>query len=123
TARARCAHAAQQLRHTDLFRSRGAHNRPLHSPPTRRSSDLSYIEPETSRHSTMSRVAKSGVSMRSVAMRPDSTAAASPPCASRRSEEHTSELQSRFDLVWRLLLEKKMQAAPCTVSNSWMMEQ
>src|SRR5207249_11623936 len=26
---------------------------------------------------------------------------------SRRSEEHTSELQSRFDLVCRLLLEKK----------------
>src|SRR5699024_11861497 len=26
-----------------------------------------------------------------------------------RSEEHTSELQSRFDLVWRLLLEKKMK--------------
>src|SRR5207249_10052938 len=32
--------------------------------------------------------------------RPDSTLAA-------RSEEHTSELQSRFDLVCRLLLEKK----------------
>src|SRR5207249_5294096 len=34
-----------------------------------------------------------------------------PPCASARavsrSEEHTSELQSRFDLVCRLLLEKK----------------
>src|SRR5438067_7653710 len=33
-------------------------------------------------------------------------------CASRaanRSEEHTSELQSRFDLVCRLLLEKKKQ--------------
>src|SRR5437868_11776798 len=28
-----------------------------------------------------------------------------------RSEEHTSELQSRFDLVCRLLLEKKNQAA------------
>src|SRR5207249_8767393 len=28
-------------------------------------------------------------------------------CASKRSEEHTSELQSRFDLVCRLLLEKK----------------
>src|SRR5216683_7113494 len=28
-------------------------------------------------------------------------------CASRRSEEHTSELQSRSDLVCRLLLEKK----------------
>src|SRR5438067_13730554 len=28
-------------------------------------------------------------------------------CEARRSEEHTSELQSRFDLVCRLLLEKK----------------
>src|SRR5699024_11633108 len=35
----------------------------------------------------------------------------SPP----RSEEHTSELQSRFDLVCRLLLEKKKTAhAPST---------
>src|SRR5699024_12686075 len=30
---------------------------------------------------------------------------------SGRSEEHTSELQSRFDLVCRLLLEKKKQLA------------
>src|SRR6266536_4957691 len=29
------------------------------------------------------------------------------PCRSRRSEEHTSELQSRVDIVCRLLLEKK----------------
>src|SRR5207249_11043229 len=29
------------------------------------------------------------------------------PGSARRSEEHTSELQSRFDLVCRLLLEKK----------------
>src|SRR5438067_4450693 len=29
------------------------------------------------------------------------------PGRRRRSEEHTSELQSRFDLVCRLLLEKK----------------
>src|SRR5699024_11694232 len=28
-------------------------------------------------------------------------------CSTMRSEEHTSELQSRFDLVCRLLLEKK----------------
>src|SRR5699024_11329646 len=28
-------------------------------------------------------------------------------CCSLRSEEHTSELQSRFDIVCRLLLEKK----------------
>src|SRR5699024_12170297 len=31
------------------------------------------------------------------------------PGQGRRSEEHTSELQSRFDLVCRLLLEKKKQ--------------
>src|SRR5699024_6106734 len=33
-----------------------------------------------------------------------------PPLFEVRSEEHTSELQSRFDLVCRLLLEKKKQA-------------
>src|SRR5699024_12167326 len=40
---------------------------------------------------------------------PDQTAqpAPSPEPLCRRSEEHTSELQSRFDLVCRLLLEKK----------------
>src|SRR5699024_12539207 len=32
------------------------------------------------------------------------------PAFVERSEEHTSELQSRFDLVCRLLLEKKNQA-------------
>src|SRR5437868_13284848 len=30
----------------------------------------------------------------------------------QRSEEHTSELQSRFDLVCRLLLEKKKTVTP-----------
>src|SRR2546428_5022262 len=33
--------------------------------------------------------------------------AAPPPAGAQRSEEHTSELQSRSDLVCRLLLEKK----------------
>src|SRR5207249_10301133 len=37
---------------------------------------------------------------------PSSCPASSSPA---RSEEHTSELQSRFDLVCRLLLEKKKQ--------------
>src|SRR5204863_2042955 len=32
-----------------------------------------------------------------------------PACSAMRSEEHTSELQSRRDLVCRLLLEKKKQ--------------
>src|SRR6266705_5290868 len=39
------------------------------------------------------------------------------PCLPRRSEEHTSELQSPYDLVCRLLLEKKKKlqnvARPC----------
>src|SRR5206468_11893058 len=37
----------------------------------------------------------------------DGLLAASTVAASKRSEEHTSELQSRSDLVCRLLLEKK----------------
>src|SRR5437868_10105718 len=36
---------------------------------------------------------------------------------SHRSEEHTSELQSRFDLVCRLLLEKKKQKGPDRADN------
>src|SRR5437868_9907558 len=35
-----------------------------------------------------------------------------------RSEEHTSELQSRFDLVCRLLLEKKNPFPTTTTSHS-----
>src|SRR6266849_9564618 len=35
----------------------------------------------------------------------------------RRSEEHTSELQSRVDLVCRLLLEKKKEYKIVRVSN------
>src|SRR5437868_9947627 len=35
-----------------------------------------------------------------------------------RSEEHTSELQSRFDLVCRLLLEKKNKLTP----NSYVLQ-
>src|SRR5438874_12467889 len=35
-----------------------------------------------------------------------------PPVFRIRSEEHTSELQSRRDLVCRLLLEKKKKASP-----------
>src|SRR5437868_13350631 len=34
--------------------------------------------------------------------------------AEHRSEEHTSELQSRFDLVCRLLLEKKKKTTKTT---------
>src|SRR2546430_11176653 len=37
-----------------------------------------------------------------------------PPITQRRSEEHTSELQSQSNLVCRLLLEKKTESAPPT---------
>src|SRR6266481_9156329 len=40
---------------------------------------------------------------------PGQHAARTPRSAVRRSEEHTSELQSQFHLVCRLLLEKKKQ--------------
>src|SRR5687768_17800228 len=55
-------------------------------------------------YTTLFRSAKPGVSARDV------RAASSAPGiagAARRSEEHTSELQSRLHLVCRLLLEKK----------------
>src|SRR5438132_7161453 len=40
------------------------------------------------------------------------------PIISRRSEEHTSELQSHSDLVCRLLLEKK-KSPPTTAVRDW----
>src|SRR5690349_20311125 len=43
----------------------------------------------------------------SVARTPSGSRAPGPTATTRRSEEHTSELQSRRDLVCRLLLEKK----------------
>src|SRR5258708_23565801 len=44
---------------------------------------------------------------------------AQPPLQGRRSEEHTSELQSPDHLVCRLLLEKKKKAlAPCTTTEA-----
>src|SRR5207249_10513980 len=39
-----------------------------------------------------------------------------------RSEEHTSELQSRFDLVCRLLLEKKKKKIKFDTWGQWMMD-
>src|SRR5699024_12424165 len=48
-----------------------------------------------------------GVSMTAVQISEYSAAASGLAGGILRSEEHTSELQSRFDLVCRLLLEKK----------------
>src|SRR5206468_12913184 len=75
-----------------FFQSYGDH-RDLHSFPTRRSSDL-LVRGRRSRSP-------------SAALATASSARGSSICDSARSEEHTSELQSRSDLVCRLLLEKK----------------
>src|SRR5690606_42043890 len=44
--------------------------------------------------------------------------AASGACKQARSEEHTSELQSRENLVCRLLLEKKKQSVSTSTTDS-----
>src|SRR5687768_17836242 len=51
--------------------------------------------------------AEPGLSRPPDARREEADRAAHPPVVLRRSEEHTSELQSRLHLVCRLLLEKK----------------
>src|SRR5207247_9352930 len=66
-------------------------HRDLHSFPTRRSSDLRA----------------QGTRGADRAAPADSARDREGPDRLRRSEEHTSELQSRVDLVCRLLLEKK----------------
>src|SRR5690606_41944526 len=75
-----------------FFEQHGVH-RDLHPFPTRRSSDLSSMAGHVS---TSSRSPRPGV-RRASRLRSSRT----------RSEEHTSELQSREKLVCRLLLEKK----------------
>src|SRR5207253_7900336 len=92
----------------------------LHSFPTRRSSDLragcSRAAPSAAARSGRCRApaaAEPAADAReeSTGVRPwntaDRTSATAPGGPHRRSEEHTSELQSRGHLVCRLLLEKK----------------
>src|SRR5206468_11830693 len=84
--------------------------RALHSFPTRRSSDLPVfpaiaIRPDvtTARAKTADRLSRAGRDSRGFL----TVTAGAAQSVGRRSEEHTSELQSRSDLVCRLLLEKK----------------
>src|SRR5699024_12717833 len=93
-----------------------------HSFPTRRSSDLQpfsstasekfFAAPATPEPLRTSTVIESSATLTSLSLgegsaEVDSEASEAGGSASERSEEHTSELQSRFDLVCRLLLEKK----------------
>src|SRR5439155_10674933 len=88
-----------------FFFSSYGHHRHLHSFPTRRSSDL--VSHGRRRHCRAPRD-PAARTVRGHRARP--RRATSPPrdgARIRRSEEHTSELQSRGHLVCRLLLEKK----------------
>src|SRR5207249_11973994 len=70
--------------------------RDLHSFPTRRSSDLDQHGTHGNAYSLHTRNVDQNTPFQNIIA----------PVI-YRSEEHTSELQSRFDLVCRLLLEKK----------------
>src|SRR5699024_12721143 len=95
----RCSHDRVKLSDYTFFHSTSP-IRPLHSFPTRRSSDLSPHLPEGCRPSHLR--------TRFLRCRLRPGACLPVPPQTERSEEHTSELQSRFDLVCRLLLEKKI---------------
>src|SRR5206468_12767618 len=85
-----------------FFQCYGPH-RDLHSFPTRRSSDLVSARRRSGRqHVARSRAARGS---HPACRRP--TGRDISRDVRYRSEEHTSELQSRSDLVCRLLLEKK----------------
>src|SRR5437870_13279573 len=90
--------------HSLFFLQRPGHPPPLHSFPTRRSSDLPARPPQIFGAASSTRPCFSTNGPQEA-----TPTAASAVCGTlaRRSEEHTSELQSRGHLVCRLLLEKK----------------
>src|SRR5438309_11127661 len=95
---AHASSSSQQPLQDLVFFSYGADHRDLHSFPTRRSSDLLY-----------------GCTVPASMSKPwrwSSFSSARPYTCRCRSEEHTSELQSQFHLVCRLLLEKKKTSLP-----------
>src|SRR5205807_8494388 len=78
-------------------------HRDLHSFPTRRSSDLGFLRSGSGPHP--GRLPRRPDAGRAARARDRRLPAGGQ--AARRSEEHTSELQSPCNLVCRLLLEKK----------------
>src|SRR5690606_41463348 len=83
----------------------------LHSLPTRRSSDL--FEPWRGKDICTRPVAARAITPPGACWPWHSESRAPTPFSKRwRSEEHTSELQSRENLVCRLLLEKKKGNSP-----------
>src|SRR5699024_11236951 len=87
--------------------------RDLHSVPTRRSSDLGAMHGDVTAHAPSDLLERDRLAGADAHRLPrGGDRIAHPQFAVGRSEEHTSELQSRFDLVCRLLLEKKKRTRP-----------
>src|SRR5690349_4413974 len=97
---------------TRFFLLRYSALRELHSFPTRRSSDLRLTLGCLVESAVGRTLPVHGRRKRRVLVVPLDTLGSLPEGRPGRSEEHTSELQSRRDLVCRLLLEKKKGAAP-----------
>src|SRR5207248_11080130 len=98
-------------KHTNTLYVSSVTHQNLHSFPTRRSSDLRRARPLLTRsRACTARSPESRCPNRTADSFTIATTAASCDgegvCGSR-SEEHTSELQSPYDIVCRLLLEKK----------------
>src|SRR5206468_12759531 len=92
------------------------HHRPLPSFPTRRSSDLCAAQAVSAWYCDSRRHRPHTADEHSTRDRP-SGCGRNDHCR-KRSEEHTSELQSRSDLVCRLLLEKKKKNKKTTRTNN-----
>src|SRR2546422_3640029 len=60
-----------------------------------------------------------GSRLRRLACESGAAPSAGQSVANTRSEEHTSELQSRLHLVCRLLLEKKKKTNKRSISKAW----
>src|SRR5438105_6705576 len=102
-----------------FFYSLAAH-RYLHSFPTRRSSDLICGTPACSSSAQASCSTPSARICRTSRAASNASRRRRRRARSRRlsrSEEHTSELQSRVDLVCRLLLEKKKKKQQMTANK------
>src|SRR5699024_12246271 len=103
-------HPLSSLTSLSSIRSSSRHSSPpprnLHPFPTRRSSDLVVLT-------------RSGSICVSFELREPECYSLTPEDIDRRSEEHTSELHSRFDLVCRLLLEKKNNHEVMNPSRGW----
>src|SRR5690349_22108928 len=97
--------------------TRSCYHRDLHSFPTRRSSDLEGGEPGNAigvLQAELEELIEAAIraihaQLQDCLDKQSGELRIIKPRATLRSEEHTSELQSRRDLVCRLLLEKKKE--------------